>query len=75
MRKPAFCICENKDADQLHGNGEADQCLYFHYTVRYLYFLNPKFPFSSHGLCLYSSVCIGPVRKPHCWFSHDTAHM
>ena len=25
MRKPAFCICENKDADQLRGNGEADQ--------------------------------------------------
>ena len=20
MRKPAFCICENKDADQLRGN-------------------------------------------------------
>ena len=20
MRTPAFCICENKDADQLHGN-------------------------------------------------------
>ena len=26
MRKPAFCICENKDADQLRGNHEADQC-------------------------------------------------
>ena len=25
MRKPAFCICENKDADQLPGNREADQ--------------------------------------------------
>ena len=22
MRKPAFCICENKDADQLFGNSE-----------------------------------------------------
>ena len=30
MRKPAFCICENKDADQLRGNREADQRLYFH---------------------------------------------
>ena len=27
MRKPAFCICENKDADQLRGNREADQRL------------------------------------------------
>ena len=29
MRKPEFCICENKDADQLHGNPEADQRLCF----------------------------------------------
>ena len=29
MRKPTFCICENKDADQLRGNREADQCLCF----------------------------------------------
>ena len=32
MRKPAFCICENKDADQLRGNHEADQRLCFRYT-------------------------------------------
>ena len=32
MRKPAFCICENKDADQLRGNREADQRLCFYYT-------------------------------------------
>ena len=32
MRKPAFCICENKDTDQLRSNGEADQGLCFHYT-------------------------------------------
>ena len=31
MRKPAFCICENKDADQLRGNREADQRLRFRY--------------------------------------------
>ena len=31
MRKPAFCICENKDADQLRGDGEADQRLCFRY--------------------------------------------
>ena len=29
--KPAFCICENKDADQLRGNREADQRLCFRY--------------------------------------------
>ena len=32
VRKPDFCICENKDADQLHGNREADQHLCFRYT-------------------------------------------
>ena len=32
MWKPAFCIWENKDADQLRGNREADQRLCFHYT-------------------------------------------
>ena len=32
MRKPAFCICENKDADQLRGNREADQRLCLRYT-------------------------------------------
>ena len=31
VRKPAFCICENKDVDQLRGNREADQCLCFRY--------------------------------------------
>ena len=31
MRKQAFCICENKDADQLRSNCEADQCLCFCY--------------------------------------------
>ena len=27
IRKPAFCIYENKDADQLRNNRAADQCL------------------------------------------------
>ena len=31
MRKPDFCICENKDADQLRGDREADQRLCFRY--------------------------------------------
>ena len=32
MRKPDFCICENKDADQLHSNCAADQRLCFRST-------------------------------------------
>ena len=31
VRKQAFCICENKDADKLRGNLEADQRLCFRY--------------------------------------------
>ena len=34
VRKPAFCIYENKDADQLRGNHEADQRLCFRYIDR-----------------------------------------
>ena len=32
MRKPAFCICKNKDTDQLCGNRPADQHLCFHFV-------------------------------------------
>ena len=32
MRKSDFCLCENKGADQLCSNCEADQLLCFHYT-------------------------------------------
>ena len=46
MRKPAFCICENKDADQLRGNREADQRLCFRYTDRTIPLL-PKTEISS----------------------------
>ena len=32
MRKPTICMGENKDADQLRSNREADQRLCFRYT-------------------------------------------
>ena len=32
VRKPNFCLCENKGADQLRGNREADQRLCFRYS-------------------------------------------
>ena len=32
MIKSVFCICDNKDADQLRGNREGDQRHCFHYT-------------------------------------------
>ena len=71
MRKPTICICENNDADQLRGNREADQRLCFRYMDSTIPLLSrlKKNHASSHLLCLHSSVCVGPVRKPHCWLS------
>ena len=59
--EPAFCICENKDAD----HREADQCLFFRYTDSTIPLL-PKSEFQafSHPLWLYSPVCVGPGGKP-----------
>ena len=46
MRKPGFCICENKDADQIRGNREADQRLCFRY-IDSAFPLLPKYEISS----------------------------
>ena len=59
MRKPAFCICENEDADQLRGNREADQCLCFRYIystipLLHIYEISSLYPSSvavQPGLC------------------------
>ena len=65
VRKPAFCICESKDGDQLRGNREADQRLCFAIRiVQSLYYLNPKFQAPCHLLWPYSLLCAGPGRKP-----------
>ena len=40
MRNPTFCICENKDADQLRGNHEADQRLCFRYIDSTIHLLS-----------------------------------
>ena len=92
MGKPTICIGENKGADQLRGNREADQRLCFRFAVtaklisafvfatrivQFLFYSNPKFQAStcSSFLCLYRSVCVDPVRKPHFWFFHEVAHL
>ena len=46
MRKPAFCICENTDADQLRANREADQHLCFRYIDSTIPLL-PKYKIST----------------------------
>ena len=76
MRKPTFCIGENKDPDQLRSNCEADQRLCFRYTDSTIPLLsNPKFLGSNHLLRLYSPVCVGPGQNPNCWFSHAQAQI
>ena len=75
MRKPTICICENKDTDQLCGNREADLRLCFHYTDSTISLL-PKYKFSSfEPISVLVKLCVRPVPKPHCWFSHEVAHM
>ena len=80
VRKPDFCICENKDADQISA------FVFAAWIVPSLCFLNPKYQVCSHLLWLYSPVCVGPGRKP--WrpvfwrrgsfktrFSHDSTRL
>ena len=70
MRKPILCICENKDADQLRGNREADQRLCFRYIVKSLYFLNAKAIFCSCTGCFLSD----QIGNQNVFFSHGAAH-
>ena len=63
MGKPTICKGENKGADQLRSNCEADQRLCFRNTD------------STVPLLLKVSVCVRPVQKPHCWFFHEVAQM
>ena len=64
VRKPAFfCICENKDADQLRGK-LISAFVFTTQIVQSLYFRNTKFQASSHLLWLYSPIGVGPGRKP-----------
>ena len=76
MGKPTICIGENKDADQLRGTAKLISAFVFATRmVQFLFYLNPKFQASSYFLCLCRPVCVGPVRKPHCLFSHEAAHL
>ena len=72
MRKPDFCICENKAADQLRGYPAADQHLCF-------CFIDVTIPLNSKLLAIFCG-CIAwfvldLVENPEGWFSHEAAHM
>ena len=80
MRKPDFRICENKDADQLRGNREADQRLCFGYidstmpllSIYEISSLKPSYVIVQPGLCwTWSEIpktgfLITSLLFPHC---------
>ena len=73
MRKPTICIGENKDSDQLHGNCEANQHLCFRYSESTI----PLLLTETEIFMLLAVFCgyVGPLQKPHCWFSHEAAQL
>ena len=75
MRKPAFCICENKDADQLCGNRTADQRLCFRYTDRTIPLLPKSVSKSLTILCGCTARFVSDlVGDPEDWFFHNEAY-
>ena len=76
MRKPDFCICENKGADQLCGNCTTDQRLCFCYTDSTI----PLLPVYEISSLWPSSVAVQRfvwdlVGNPEDRFSHNEAKM
>ena len=78
MRKPVFCICENKGADQLRGNHAADHRLCFCYIDSII----PHFSESEINFKPLPVLCGGTawfvldlVGNPEDKFSRDTAHV
>ena len=69
MRKLTFCICKNKGTDQIN---LISSFVFAKRIVQFLHLLNPKFPVSSHLLCLYRLVCVEPVQKPSCYYFIQT---
>ena len=71
VRKPDFCICENKDADQLRGNREADQRLCFRYSDSTI----PLLPTSEISSLLPSSVVVQPGLCRTWWETPKTGFL
>ena len=74
MGKPTICICENKSQISFAVTAKLISTC-FRYMDSTIPLLNPKFQTSSQLLCLYNPVCVEPVQKPHCWFSHEAAQL
>ena len=71
IRKSTICICENKGADQLRSNCEADQHLCFRYRDSAIPFLlksQTNFMLLACFCNLYRLVCVRPGLKPKLLF-------
>ena len=77
MRKQALCICENKDADQLRGNHDADQRLCFRYIDSTIPLLPKYKTFKPLAiLCDCTARFVWDlVGNPEDRLSHDEAHI
>ena len=76
MGKPTICITKTKTQISFAVTAKLISAFVFAtQIVQFLFYLNPKFQAYSSFLCLYRPVCVGPVRKPHCWFSHEAAQI
>ena len=76
MRRPYFCIYENKDADQLRGNREANQRLCFRYidnnpSTSYIRNFKPLAIFCGSTARFVSDL----VDNPEGRFSHNEAQI
>ena len=65
MKKPAFCICENQDTDQLHNN-----CLCFRYVDSAIALLN-SYKKSEIFCCCTARFMLDLVKNTEDRFSHD----
>ena len=71
MRKPAFYICKNKDADQLCRNCAADQSLCFRYSDSTIILLPKLLSIFCGCTAWFVSDLVGNTED---WFSRDVAH-
>ena len=78
MRKLDFCLCVNKDTDQLHSNCEADQRLCFRYTDSIIPPLqstfSPNFQILAFFYGFADRFVSDLIGNPEDWFSCIMAH-
>ena len=74
---PDFCICENKDADQLRGNREADQRLCFRYIDSRIPLLSKSEikSFQSSSVAVQPGLCRPWSETPKTDYFYNEAHL